>query len=65
MNDYKIRFGVDVGKTLEELGKERVAEKYRSLIKLCADKKSIDLPQPTREFMQAAEKWLDGIDHTK
>ena len=63
--NYKLTAGLDAGKSLKQLGRDRVIEKYLVLIRLCVSKGKFDLPNPMIEFMQQAELWIDGFIHTK
>lgn len=61
--DYKLEYGADFGKTLRELGKDKVVQKYKALVELIGAKRkegAYNLNLATKRFMEAAQMWELG-----
>jgi hypothetical protein len=64
-SEYRIKYGTLTGQSLKEIGREKVIEKYREVIKSLSTPRKSQVPEPIIEFMQQAELWIDGFVHTK
>ena len=58
---FKIPSGASAGKSLKELGREKVTDMYKKTLAAVSKMKKEDIKQHTIDFLTAAEMWVESL----